>query len=73
MSTPGYADAGRGVYVEKPKSNIYTVLLAIALFALIVACAFLLIEMNRYEFNRKAPTASAAGTMAWDAVRAEFA
>lgn len=68
MSTPGY-DSGRGVYVEKPKTNIYTVLLALALLALIIACIFLLLEMNRYEFDRRAPSASAAGTIVWDAVR----
>lgn len=69
MSTPGYGDPGRGVYVEKPKSNIYTVLLAIALFALILASIFLAIENSRYDWDRKAPTASASGTTAFDAVR----
>ena len=69
MSTPGYGDSGRGVYVEKPKSNIYTVLLAVALFALIVASIFLAIENSRYEWDRKAPNASAAGSTAFDAVR----
>lgn len=69
MSTPSYADPGRGVYVEKPKSNVYTVLLALALLALIIACVFLLLEMNAYEFDRRAPAASAAGSIAWDAVR----
>jgi hypothetical protein len=69
VSTPGYGDPGRGVYVEKPKSNIYTVLLAVALFALIVASAFLLVEMNRYEFDRKAPTASAPSSTLADSLR----
>ncbi len=73
MSTPSYADSGRGVYVEKPKSNVYTVLLALALLALIIACIFLLLEMNDYEFDRRAPAASAAGAMAWDAVRGYLA
>jgi hypothetical protein len=68
VSTPGYADSGRGVYVEKPKSNVYTVLLALALLSLIIACIFLLLEMNAYEFDRRA-TAMNTGRMALDAVR----
>lgn len=35
--------------VRKPKADIFTVLLALALVALIAACAFLYIDIARYE------------------------
>ena len=35
--------------VRKPKVDIFTVLLALALVALIAACAFLYIDIARYE------------------------
>ena len=49
--------SGRGVLVQKPQSDIYTVLLILSLVAIIVGCAFLLMEIQEYEGNIKGPTA----------------
>lgn len=44
----------RGVVVEKPKANIYTVLLILSFVAILIACLCLYGEMNVYEFKTKA-------------------
>jgi hypothetical protein len=44
----------RGVVVEKPKANIYTVLLALSFVAIIIGCICLYAEMSAYDFNVKA-------------------
>jgi len=58
VSPPESAEAGRGVYVEKPKSNIFTVMLLMSLVAILVAIVFLCLEMAQYGWdrNRKAPS-----------------
>jgi hypothetical protein len=55
VSPPESAEAGRGVYVEKPKSNIFTVMLLMSLVAILVAIVFLCLEMAQYGWDRKAP------------------
>jgi hypothetical protein len=51
---PAAAAAARGVLVEKPKANIYTVLLILSFVALVVGCICLYAEMNAYNFDFKA-------------------
>lgn len=46
--------AARGVVVEKPKANIYTVLLILSFVAIVIGCACLYAELNVYEFKTKA-------------------
>jgi len=48
------AVATRGVVVEKPKANIYTVLLILSLVALLIGCLCLYGELSVYEFKTKA-------------------
>ena len=49
MSQPNFeSDSPGGVLVPKPKSSIYTVLLIIALIALVFACVFLYLEISEY-------------------------
>jgi len=48
--------AGRGVYVQAPKSDIFVVMLAISLGAILIGCLLLTLVMNRYDFKIK-PTA----------------
>ncbi len=50
-STPA---AGRGVFVQAPKSDIYVVLLGIALGAIMIGSILLLMVWNRYGFSTKA-------------------
>jgi hypothetical protein len=44
----------RGVVVEKPKANIYTMLLVLSLVAVVIGCLCLYFEMNDYGFAVKA-------------------
>jgi hypothetical protein len=48
------APAARGMVVEKPKANIYTVLLILSFVAVVIGCICLYAEMSAYEFNVKA-------------------
>jgi hypothetical protein len=41
---------------EKPKSDVYTIMLLIALLAVGAAIALLCSEMNKYEWDYKAQT-----------------
>ena len=61
MSLPDSTDPGRGVVVQKPRANIYTVLLGIALTAILMAILFLCLEMSRYNWDIKAAGAKAVG------------
>ena len=40
--------------VEKPKANIYTVLLILAFVAIVIGCLCLYGELSVYEFKTKA-------------------
>ncbi len=44
----------RGVVVEKPKASIYTMLLILSLFAILIGCLCLYLEMKAYDFKIKA-------------------
>jgi len=44
-------DETRGVVVEKPRANIYTVLLAIALTAILIGCLCMYFELDAYEWT----------------------
>jgi len=50
------AGGARGVYVQSPKSDIFVVLLAISLGAILIGCLLLVLVWNRYNFQIK-PTA----------------
>ena len=46
--------ASRGVVVEKPKANIYTMLLLLSFVALVIGSVCLYLEMADYNFDFKA-------------------
>ncbi len=56
MSLPGLNNPGgpQGMPSEKPKSDVYTVMLLIALMAVGAAIALLCSEMSKYEWDYKA-------------------
>lgn len=54
MSQPDSTENRPGIYVPKPKPDIYTVLLGIALFAVLVACILLFLEWRSYGYATKA-------------------
>ncbi len=39
-----------GILVRKPTTSIYTVLLGVALAALMIGCLFLLLEIQQYDW-----------------------
>jgi len=43
----------RGVLVRRPRTSIYTMLLLVALLALVLGCLMLLIELYSYDFQFK--------------------
>jgi len=43
------ASTGRGLYVRKPEADVYTVMLALSLVALILGCIFLGIEVKSID------------------------
>jgi hypothetical protein len=53
MSPQSSANPG-GVYVKKPKADIYTALLFVALVALVIGITMLCKEMERYNWEFKA-------------------
>ncbi len=46
--------SGRGLIVEKPPANIYTVLLVLSFVAVLIGCLSLYLEMSAYNFEFKA-------------------
>ena len=63
MSQADSTNAPRGVYVQKPKADIYTVMLAIALVAILVACVCLFLEMRAYNYDIKATEGKMRGAL----------
>jgi hypothetical protein len=59
VSLPDLTDANRGITVQKPKADIYTWLLLVALVAIIIACIFLGMELGRYGGDYRASGARA--------------
>ena len=52
MSNPNpTGTSSRGVIVPKPKADIYTLLLALSLIAIIIGCIFLVLELGRYDYE----------------------
>ncbi len=45
---------GRGVLVEKPRANVYTVMLVVSFIALVIGCVCLANEMALYDWDFKA-------------------
>jgi len=52
----------QGMVVEKPKSDVYTVMLFIALAAVLAAIGLLSSELNKYEWDTNAQKVKSAPT-----------
>lgn len=59
MSQPDLTSPGRSVVVQRPKSDVYTIMLGIALTAILIACLLLFLELRRYKGDIKATGAKA--------------
>jgi hypothetical protein len=44
----------RGVFVEKPKANVYTVLLVLSFIAIVIGCLCLVGQMSTYGYDIRA-------------------
>jgi hypothetical protein len=64
VSSQNSPDPGRGVVVQKPKADIYTALLGIALAAIMLAIICLWLELSRYKYDYKAAGATAVSYLA---------
>lgn len=60
MSQPDSTEPRPGIYLPKAKPDIYTIMLAIALFAILVAIICLLLEMKAFQWDFKAAGARSA-------------
>lgn len=70
MSQPDLSSSEpRGVLVVKPKTSVYTVMLLIAVLALVFSCLVLVREWSRYSFQHKPPANLRA---AWSAAPAQI-
>ena len=75
MSPRGSSRAGRRVAVAKPKNDVYVGLLGIALLALIAACILMAMELGKYDWKVKPPTAqlpAAPGMLEVASSRADY-
>ena len=54
MSQLGSTEKGAGIPVPKPRPDIYTVLLGLALGAILIAIILLVLELGRYGWDWKA-------------------
>lgn len=57
VSSADSSDASRGVVVQKPKTDIYTAMLAISLVAIIVSIILLVIELGKFKWQFNAEDA----------------
>jgi hypothetical protein len=57
MSQLGSTERGPGIAVQKPRPDIYTVLLGLALTAILIAIICLVLELGRYGWDYKAASA----------------
>lgn len=58
MSPPDSTESRPGIYVAKPKPDVYTVLLAIALVAILIAVICLVLELVDYGGQVNPPPVS---------------
>lgn len=70
----GRAPTARGVYVQQPKSDIFVVMLSIALGAMLLGCLLLLLVWGRYDYKTGAtamivPSLPSLTSLAADAPR----
>lgn len=60
MSLAELKPEGRGVFVQKQRANVYTVMLVVALVEILVGCLCLYLQMNVYQFKVKVPQSAVA-------------
>ncbi len=49
------ASSPRGVFVQKQRANIYTMMLILSLMFIMVGCLMMFLEMNAFQMKVKVP------------------
>ena len=49
------ADSPRGVFVQKQRANVYTMMLILSLLFIMVGCLCMFLEMNAFQMKVKVP------------------
>jgi hypothetical protein len=49
------ADQGRGVFVQKQRANVYSMMLILSLMFIMIGCLCLYLEMSVYQMKVKVP------------------
>ena len=49
------ADQGRGVFVQKQRANVYSMMLILSLMFIMVGCLCMFLEMNAFQMKVKVP------------------
>lgn len=57
------ADPGRGVFVQKQRANVYSMMLILSLMFIVIGCLCLYLEMNVYQMKVKVPPAAKASSV----------
>ena len=58
MASPNISLPQQGVVVQKPKSDVYTVMLIVSWLAIVISIIFLWVEMGRYNYDYQAAEAA---------------
>lgn len=53
----------RGVFVQKQRANVYTMMLILSLMFIMIGCLFLYLEMNSYQMKVKVPGPAKASSV----------
>jgi hypothetical protein len=53
-------EAGRGVFVQKQRANVYSMMLILSLMFIMIGCLCLYLEMNSYQMKVRVPGAAKA-------------
>ena len=57
------AEPGRGVFVQKQRANVYSMMLILSLMFIMIGCLCLYLEMNSYQMKVKVPPAAKAAAV----------
>ncbi len=56
-------EPGRGVFVQKQRANVYSMMLILSLMFIMIGCLFLYLEMNSYQMKVKVPPQAKASSV----------
>jgi hypothetical protein len=56
-------ETGRGVFVQKQRANVYSMMLILSLMFVMIGCLFLYLEMNSYQMKVKVPPGAKASAV----------